>query len=90
MAIEWKDITAAMDGISECPGDPWETSIPRMMVGTLETIGIEGECSTANNEFNPPSCKQDNTQDTINTMTSGQPKIEAGQYFKTELKNTKE
>jgi len=40
----------------ECPGDPWETSIPRMIVGTWETNGIEGFCSTANSEFKPPSC----------------------------------
>lgn len=34
--------TAAMDGTSECPGDPWETSIPKIIVGTLDTRGIAG------------------------------------------------
>lgn len=49
-------VTAAIDGTSDCPGEPWDTSIPRIMVGPFETIGIEGECSTASIEFNPPSC----------------------------------
>lgn len=52
-----KHSTAAIDGISDCPGDPCDTSIPRIMVGALETTGMEGECSTARIEFNPPSCK---------------------------------
>lgn len=30
--------------------------MPRMRVGALETMGREGETSTPNNEFNPPSC----------------------------------
>lgn len=50
--------TAAMDGQSECPGEPCDTSIPSMIVGTLETTGIEGVCSTDNIEFNPPSCNK--------------------------------
>ena len=45
------------DGILDWPGEPCNMSIPIIMVGTLDTKGIEGECSTANNEFNPPSCK---------------------------------
>jgi len=48
--------TAAIEGISVCPGEPCDTSMPRMRVGALETMGREGECSTPNNEFNPPSC----------------------------------
>lgn len=27
--------TAAVDGISDCPGEPWDTSIPRMVVCTF-------------------------------------------------------
>lgn len=49
-------LTAAIEGMSDCPGEPCDTSIPRMRVGALETIGREGEASTLNNEFNPPSC----------------------------------
>lgn len=48
-------VTAAMDGTSDCPGEPWDTSIPIMMVGTLITEGISRDRSIANNEFNPPS-----------------------------------
>lgn len=44
-----------MDGISDWPGEPWDTSIPTMIVGTCVTFGIAGERSMANNEFNPPS-----------------------------------
>lgn len=43
-----------MDGI-DMPGEPCDTSIPRMMVEALETTGIEGDLSTVNIEFNPPS-----------------------------------
>jgi len=50
-------LTAAIEGISVCPGEPWDTSIPRMRVGALETIGRDGELSTPNKEFNPPSCR---------------------------------
>jgi len=45
-----------MDGTSDCPGDPCETSIPRMMVGTLETTVKAGVRSTLNSELSPPSC----------------------------------
>jgi hypothetical protein len=31
-----------MEGTSECPGDPWEPSIPKIIVGTLDTRGIAG------------------------------------------------
>ena len=55
---EIKQVTAAIDGISDCPGEPCETSIPRIIVGTFETIGMDGECSTANKELSPPSCKR--------------------------------
>lgn len=57
--IKWNltDHTAAMDGTSDWPGDPWDTSIPIIMVGTLDTIGMEGECSTVSIEFKPPSCE---------------------------------
>lgn len=47
-----------MDGISDCPGEPWETSIPSIRVGTLDTMGMEGECSSDRKEFKPPSCKK--------------------------------
>ena len=50
--------TAAIDGTSDCPGEPCDTSMPRMIVGTFETTGIEGVCSIANIEFSPPSCEQ--------------------------------
>lgn len=46
-----------MDGTSDCPGDPCETSIPRMMVGTLEMTVKAGVLSTLNMEFKPPSCR---------------------------------
>jgi hypothetical protein len=45
-----------MDGTSDCPGDPCETSIPRIMVGTLEITVNAGVRSTLNIEFRPPSC----------------------------------
>ena len=59
----WREIyrkihTAAIDGTSECPGDPWDTSIPRMIVGTFDISGIEGLCSTTNIELRPPSYTQ--------------------------------
>jgi hypothetical protein len=47
--------TAAIDGMSDA-GEACDTSIPSMIVGALENIGIEGECSTTSNEFKPPSC----------------------------------
>lgn len=46
-----------MDGTSDCPGDPCETSIPRMMVGTLEMTVKAGVRSTLNMELRPPSCR---------------------------------
>lgn len=49
-----------MEGISDCPGEPCDTSIPRIRVGALETTGRAGDFSTANNAFNPPSCKRIN------------------------------
>lgn len=54
--------TAAIDGTSARPGDPWETSIPMMIVGTFETIGIEGECSTVKREFMPPIYQKNKDQ----------------------------
>lgn len=53
-----KSSTAAIEGTSDCPGEPWDTSIPRISVGTFDTRGNEGACSTANIEFNPPSCME--------------------------------
>lgn len=52
--------TAAMDGI-DIPGEPWETSIPRIMVGVLETTGMEGDLSIAKREFSPPFWKKKET-----------------------------
>lgn len=54
--VKSNNITAAMEGWSDCPGDPCETSIPRMMVGTLEMTVKAGVRSTLNTEFRPPSC----------------------------------
>jgi hypothetical protein len=45
-----------MDGTSECPGEPCDTSIPKIIVGTLDTRGIAGDVSIWSNEFMPPSC----------------------------------
>jgi len=45
-----------MDGTSECPGEPWDTSIPKIIVGTLDTRGIAGDVSIWSNEFMPPNC----------------------------------
>lgn len=53
-----KEPTAAIDGTSDWPGEPCDTSIPRIMVGTLDIMGMERETSTANIEFKPPSCQQ--------------------------------
>jgi len=36
--------------------------MPIMMVGALETTGMEGACSTPNNEFKPPSYTQNKNQ----------------------------
>lgn len=48
--------TAAIDGTSDRPGDPCETSMPRINVGLLETKGMEFEGSIVRKEFIPPSC----------------------------------
>jgi hypothetical protein len=50
-----KTNTAATDGISDRPGDPCETSIPKISVGVSVIRGIREECSIANKEFIPPS-----------------------------------
>jgi hypothetical protein len=47
--------TAAMDGMSDWPGEPCDTSIPNIIVGTFETKGMFRDCSIANKEFKPPS-----------------------------------
>lgn len=49
-------LTAAIDGISDRPGDPWETSIPKIIVGVSLIKGRCPECSIASKEFIPPSC----------------------------------
>lgn len=48
-------LTAATDGISDRPGDPWETSIPKINVGVSFIRGMREDCSNANKEFIPPS-----------------------------------
>lgn len=48
-----------MDGISDWPGEPWETSIPNIIVGVVFINGILLEISTDNKEFVPPSCKRE-------------------------------
>lgn len=50
-----RDVTAAIEGISALPGEPWETSIPIIKVGISFTIGKLRVYSTANNELVPPS-----------------------------------
>lgn len=52
---QW-NITAAIEGTSDCPGEPCDTSIPKISVGTLEIKGIECARSTTSKEFIPPSC----------------------------------
>lgn len=49
-------LTAATDGTLECPEEPCDTSIPKIIVGTFETKGRFFDCSIANKEFKPPSC----------------------------------
>jgi len=44
-----------MDGMSDWPGEPCDTSIPNIIVGTFETKGMFRDCSIANKEFKPPS-----------------------------------
>ena len=46
-----------MEGTSARPGEPWETSIPKIMVGVLDTIGIAFDSSIDNKEFIPPIWK---------------------------------
>jgi len=46
--------TAAMDGTFD-RGAPCETSIPKIMVGTLDRIGMAWFLSISKSEFNPPS-----------------------------------
>lgn len=48
--------TAAIDGTLDWPGEPCETSIPKIIVGAVETRGIIWEYSACSTEFNPPSC----------------------------------
>lgn len=48
-----------MDGISDCPGEPWDTSIPRIRVGIFETTGIVGCNSPASIELTPPSWQEE-------------------------------
>jgi len=51
------DITAAIEGTSDCPGEPCETSMPSIIVGAPETRGIFDMRSCCNNELIPPSCE---------------------------------
>jgi hypothetical protein len=44
-----------MEGTPDCPGEPWDTSIPKIIVGTLDIRGIAGDDSTWRIEFNPPN-----------------------------------
>ena len=41
--------------MSDRPGEPCETSMPRIIVGVSIINGICGECSIASREFIPPS-----------------------------------
>jgi len=63
-------ITAAIEGMSDCPGEPWETSMPKMRVGTFDTIGMDRECSLPNREFIPPNYKRIKTFD-VSTKGNG-------------------
>lgn len=55
--IKEKSLTAATDGISGRPGEPCDTSIPRIRVGISEIKGKELERSIVSSEFSPPSWK---------------------------------
>jgi len=57
MSENGSDITAAIDGTSDCPGEPCETSMPSIIVGDPETRGIFDMRSCCNNELIPPSCE---------------------------------
>jgi hypothetical protein len=59
-------LTAAMEGTPARPGGPWETSIPNIMVGILDTRGMEWFFSLASSEFNPPSWLGNGKNDTFN------------------------
>lgn len=63
----WK-ITAATDGTSDRPGDPCETSIPKINVGVSFIRGTREECSIANKEFIPPSYVKKKHTHTRNTF----------------------
>lgn len=45
ISLEVEMVTAAIEGTSDRPGEPWDTSIPKIIVGDLEAIGIEREYS---------------------------------------------
>ncbi|CAJ2634197.1 unnamed protein product [Trifolium pratense] len=47
-------ITATIEGLSVCPGEPSETSMPKMRAEACDTIGIHLESSLADGEFIPP------------------------------------
>ena len=36
-------------------GEPWETSVPKIMAGVVGTRGMTMILSISSNEFNPPS-----------------------------------
>ena len=47
--------TAAIDGTSVRPGEPFDTSIPIIRVGASETKGMFRACSIDNTELRPPN-----------------------------------
>ena len=47
--------TVTIDGRSERPGDPWETSIPKIIVGLSFMTGTREGSSIASKELIPPS-----------------------------------
>ena len=51
-------VTAAIDGTSARPGEPWDTSIPRIKVGIVEIKWMDGQYPIVNKEFKPPSCRE--------------------------------
>lgn len=57
-----KDTTAAIDGISECPGDPCETSMPSIIDGVSEIRGIFDIRSCTKSELMPPSYESKSKQ----------------------------
>ena len=56
--------TAAIEGRSERPGDPWETSIPKIIVGLSLITGTREGSSIANKELTPPSYKKKQAEGT--------------------------